>query len=297
MRTPSPNFISETVAGFQRSTPAFPSINGTQPGLRFADSVYRSHSSFHSLQASLSRNVFRKGPGFQASYAFSKSLDDTSTVDFVPAQDPRHPGADKGPSTFDIRHSFALSLAQELPAGQVPLLRRLGKKFTHGWQLFSVASMYTGLPFTILSGVQQTGAGAAWADRPDQVGRPVLSTGRTVREDYFGQGTNNASFFSVPVGLPGGSGPNQGRFGTLGRNTFRGPAYHNFDGAFIKDTPLFGSGDREPVTLQFRAEFFNILNIVNFGLPANTVLGSGFGLINRTSGTSRQIQFSLKLLY
>jgi hypothetical protein len=218
-------------------------------------------------------------------------------VDFAPAQDPRNPGADKGPSTFDIRHSFALSLAQELPADRVPLVRRLGTKFTHGWQVFSVVSMYTGLPFTILSGVQQTGAGATWSDRPDQVGRPVLSTSRTVREDYFGQGAANASFFSVPIGLPGGSGPNQGRFGTLGRNTFCGPAYHNFDIALIKDTALFSGGTREPVTLQFRAEFFNILNVVNFGLPANTVLGSGFGVIHRTAGTSRQIQFSLKLLY
>jgi hypothetical protein len=49
--------------------------------------------------------------------------------------------------------------------------------------------------------------------------------------------------------------------------------------------------------LQFRAECFNVFNLVNFGLPANIVLGPGFGLISRTAGTSRQIQFSLKLLY
>jgi hypothetical protein len=49
--------------------------------------------------------------------------------------------------------------------------------------------------------------------------------------------------------------------------------------------------------LQFRAEFFNVFNIVNFGLPANTVTGPGFGMISRTAGPSRQIQFSLKLIY
>jgi hypothetical protein len=49
--------------------------------------------------------------------------------------------------------------------------------------------------------------------------------------------------------------------------------------------------------LQFRAEFFNIFNLVNFGLPANIVSGPGFGQISRTAGTSRQIQFSLKILY
>lgn len=49
--------------------------------------------------------------------------------------------------------------------------------------------------------------------------------------------------------------------------------------------------------LQFRAEFFNLFNIVNMGLPTNIIKGSGFGEINKTAGTSRQIQFSLKVIY
>jgi len=53
----------------------------------------------------------------------------------------------------------------------------------------------------------------------------------------------------------------------------------------------------ELVDLQFRSEFFNLFNIVNMGLPANTINGSGFGEISKTAGTSRQIQFSLKLIY
>ena len=97
--------------------------------------------------------------------------------------------------------------------------------------------------------------------------------------------------------IPGGTGPNQGRFGTLGRNTFRGPAYHDFDFAIIKDTPFGHRGNAELATLEFRAEFFNIFNIVNFGLPSNIVSGSGFGVISKTAGTSRQIQFSLKVIY
>jgi hypothetical protein len=118
-----------------------------------------------------------------------------------------------------------------------------------------------------------------------------------VREDYFGRGSNNASFFSIPINIPGGTGPNQGRFGTLGRNTFRGPGFHNFDFAVIKDTPFGHRGGSELATLEFRAEFFNLFNIVNFGLPNNILRGSGFGVISKTAGTSRQIQFSLKLIY
>ena len=110
-------------------------------------------------------------------------------------------------------------------------------------------------------------------------------------------GEANPSYFSIPLKVPGGSGPNQGRFGMLGRNTFRGPAFRNFDLAIIKDTSFWQKNKGERLTLQFRAEFFNVFNLVNLGLPANIVLGSGFGLINRTVGTSRQIQFSLKLIY
>jgi hypothetical protein len=151
----------------------------------------------------------------------------------------------------------------------------------------------------VYSGVQQTGAGSIGTDRPDQTGVPHLSTARKVREDYFGQGANNASaFFSIPIHAAGGTGPNQGYFGTLGRNTFRGPAYYDFDFALIKDTP-FGRRESgaERVDLQFRGEFFNLFNIVNMGLPANILTGTGFGEISKTAGTSRQIQFSLKMIY
>ena len=126
---------------------------------------------------------------------------------------------------------------------------------------------------------------------------PQLSTSRAVRDDYFGRGDDNNAFFFVPIGIPKKTGPHSGRFGTLGRNTFRGPAFHDFDFALIKDTPFGHRGNAELGTIEFRAEFFNIFNIVNFGLPSNIVSGSGFGIISKTAGSSRQIQFSLKVIY
>ena len=108
---------------------------------------------------------------------------------------------------------------------------------------------------------------------------------------------SNASFFSIPINVPGGTGPNHGRFGTLGRDTFRGPGFRNFDVALIKDTSFGQRAGGELGTIQFRAELFNIFNTVNLGLPSNIVRGSGFGLISRTAGPSRQIQFSVKLIY
>jgi hypothetical protein len=67
--------------------------------------------------------------------------------------------------------------------------------------------------------------------------------------------------------------------------------------ALIKDTAFGSRANSEPATLEFRAEFFNAFNLTTFGLPVNILRGSGFGVINHTAGTSRQIQFSLKLIY
>ena len=268
-----------------------------------------SHSTYHSLQVSASKTSLRYGLGFQASYTYSKSLDDTSAVlgGFVSSasgtvlqtspQDPFNLRAEKGPSTFDATHSFSFNAVQDLAVGRVPLLSRLGKRFTGGWSLLGVGSLATGSPFSVYSGIQQTNAGSNGADRPDQIGAPALSTSRTVREDYFGLGANNASYFSIPINVAGGTGPNQGRFGTLGRNTFRGPGFHNFDMSLIKNTPIGLSSNPERAVLQFRAEVFNVFNLVNFGLPSNVLLGTGFGSISRTSGSSRQIQLSLKVLF
>lgn len=268
-----------------------------------------SHSSYHALQTSLTKTSARLGLGLQASYTYSKSLDDTSavlaglfgtsgTILQTAPQNPWDPSADKGPSTFDVTHVFAASVIQLLPLDRVRLLRPLGRAVTKGWQLLNITTLTTGSPFTIYSGVQQTGAGLGGGDRPDLVAMPDLSTSRPVRNDYFGRGADgNRSFFYIPINVPGGTGPHQGRFGTLGRNTFRGPAYHDFDIAVIKDTPFGHRGNVELGTIEFRAEFFNIFNIVNFGLPSNIVSGSGFGIISKTAGTSRQIQFSLKIMY
>ncbi len=259
------------------------------------------HSTYHALQTSLSGTMAHGGPGIQASYTWGKSLDDTSGVIAAQSfsQNPFDTQPEKGPSTFDVTNSFGLSVAQDLHLDSVQMLRPIDRKVTGGWELLSISGISSGLPFTVYSGLQQTGAGSYGADRPDQIAIPHLSTARAARQDYFGQGLNNAAdYFSIPIHVPGGTGPNQGVFGTLGRNTFRGPAFYNYDFALIKSTP-FGRrlSGAELVSLQFRAEFFNLFNIVTMGLPANILNGSGFGEISKTAGNSRQIQFSLKLIY
>jgi hypothetical protein len=271
--------------------------------------VSDAHSTYHALQTSLSGTIGHGGPGLQASYTWGKSIDDTSLVlggtgstgavasGF--SQNPYDTHPEKGPSAFDVTNGFSLSVAQDLHLDSVQLLKPIGKKVTGGWELLSISSLSSGSPFTVYSGIQQTGAGSNGVDRPDQIATPHLSSARPDRQDYFGEGVNNAAaFFSIPIHVAGGTGPNEGVFGTLGRNSFRGPAYYDYDFALIKDTP-FGRrrSGAERVDLQFRSEFFNLFNIVDMGLPANILNGSGFGEISKTAGNSRQIQFSLKLIY
>jgi hypothetical protein len=267
-----------------------------------------SHSTYHALQTSVTQNQSRIGLSFQASYTFSKSIDDTSALPggvsssggVVLQTFPQNPldlAAEKGPSTFDVTHVFALSAIQTLPFERVGFLLPLSRKLTAGWQVLNITTLTSGSPFTVYSGVQQTGVGAGGTDRPDLVSTPDFSISRATREDYFGRGSDNSSFFLIPINVAGGTGPNSGRFGTLGRNTFRGPHFRDFDLALIKDTPFGRRGKSELAVLEFRAEFFNIFNVVNFALPSNILLGSGFGIISRTAGPSRQIQFSLKLIY
>ena len=248
-RTSFPNAYSGADAAFAPLT-TFDSAGNVTGGMGLENEITATaHSNYHALQTSLSGNVGHQGPGLQASYTWSKSIDDTSMViggtgstgavaqGF--AQNPYDTHPERGPSTFDVTHGFSLSLAQDLHLDSAGLLRPVPRKVTGGWELLSISSISSGSPFTVFSGIQQTGAGSSGVDRPDQIAVPHLSTARQVREDYFGKGVNNGpAFFSIPIHLAGGTGPNQGRFGTLGRNSFRGPAYYDFDFALIKDTPF-----------------------------------------------------------
>jgi hypothetical protein len=298
-RTSFPNAYPGATAAFAPYT-AFDSSGNVSGGFGVENIITATaHSTYHALQTSLSGSMGHGGPGIQASYTWSKSLDDTSQAGAGFPQNPFDTHAEKGPSSFDVTNGFGLSVAQDLHLESVQFLQPISKKVTDGWELLSISGISSGSPFTVFSGIQQTGAGANGVDRPDQIAKPHLSTARTDRQDYFGEGANNAAdFFFKPINLPGGTGPNQGRFGTLGRNTFRGPAFYNCDFALIKSTP-FGrrKSGAELVSLQFRSEFFNLFNIVTMGLPANILTGSGFGEISKTAGNSRQIQLSLKLIY
>jgi hypothetical protein len=140
--------------------------------------------------------------------------------------------------------------------------------------------LQSGTPINVLTGADNALSGNP-NQRPNVIGNPVLPGGRfTAAEiaEWF-----NPAAFAVPAA---------GTYGNAGRNALLGPGAKVTNLALIKN---FGVPFREGMRLQFRSEFFNLFNTVNFSNP-NATLGASMGRITSTSG-ARVIQFALKLLF
>lgn len=290
-------------APFSQFNSAGQFTGGFGPENLFADSV---HSSYNAGEFVIRKIPTRWRLGFDASYTYSRSIDNSTggggfgggsnPIIQAAAQDPQNLKLEKGPSSFNESQNLSFTVSLGLPFDRF-IPHGAFAKIASGWQIMGIGQLSSGLPFTVFSGVQQTGYGNGGGDRPDQIGKPVLSTSRANPTDYFGMGDANPSFFFIPTGVPNGTGPFNGRFGTLGRNTFIGPPLRNLDVALWKDTTIATRSAGQEYKIEFRTEFYNIFNTVNFGLPNNVLTGSGFGFIHSTAANSRQLQVSLKFIY
>jgi hypothetical protein len=192
----------------------------------------------------------------------------------------------------------------------------------NGWRLGGIARYRTGLPFSPVLGANRSGSGTlngpSGLDRPDFLPGVVASNITSgVSSGCSRIGGNIAP--GTPVGTPdlwfdpcAFGLPNAGFFGNAGRNSLRGPTLANVDFSITKDTRVKFLG--EAGNLEFRMETFNLFNHANFATPEVGVADSpnaavvfpgnatasrlsSVGIIQRTSTTSRQIQFALKLIF
>jgi hypothetical protein len=214
---------------------------------------------------------FARGLRFDASYTWSKSFDYNSlNSQGVVVQNSYDLRGNRGLSDFDVRHRFVVSALYELPF--------LGNRALEGWQLAAIVQAQSGNPINIVT-TDSTINGVANTIRPDVTGR-IRIIGDVER--WF-----DTSVFSPRAG-----------FGNLGRNVLIGPGFFNTDFSIIKRTEL---SDR--IRTEFRAEFFDLFNHANFGQPGNIVGTPEFGRIINTrfptgeSGSSRQVQFALKVIF
>jgi len=236
-------------------------------------------SSYHSLQMTLERR-FSQGFTLMANHTFAKSIDNNQGSDNKgnanSVTDPRNQRFDRGPSDFDQRHVFNLSGIWELP---VKFQNRGAQFLMGGWSLTSIVAWRTGFPFTVASGQDNARTGQG-GQRADMIGDPYISGSRdhgALAAQYL-----NKTAFRVNA---------LGTYGTLGRNSFRGPRSSNTDFGLHKDFPM---GER--LKWQFRFEAFNLFNNVNFGSPSSSVTGSNFMMITG-AGEPRILQFALRLEY
>lgn len=228
------------------------------------------NSSYNALWITASQRLSH-GLQFNASYSWSKSLDYNSfSTQGVVVQNSYDLRGDRGLSDFDARHRLVVSAIYELPFHR--------SRFAEGWQLAAIVQAQSGNPVNIVTS-NSTVNGVANTLRPDVTG-PINITGSVER------------WFDTSVFTP------VERFGSLGRNAVIGPRFDNTDFSIIKNIK-FGDNLRA----QFRAEFFDLFNHANLGQPGSVVGSPAFGRITNTrfptgeSGSSRQVQFALKLTF
>jgi hypothetical protein len=268
------------------------------------------NSNYNALQTTLSlRDV--KGFTAQVNYTWSHSIDNASDgQDYVAnATQPDNSyrtDYERGNSNFDVRQRFVATVSYN-----VPNFIKSQKWLGEGWQLNGVVTLRTGSPFHVNFFDDYNGTGEFFP-RPDLVGNPFAGT--RAPDNFL-----NLAAFKVPCTLDadGACLPGTFHFGSLGRNALAGPGYKNFDFSVFKTTRI-----TETVSLQLRAEIFNILNHPNFSSPLlpsfaadasfngidSTGRGIGFLPISVTpdvgignpflgGGGPRNVQFSARLSF
>jgi Carboxypeptidase regulatory-like domain len=256
----------------------------------------RGDSSYNALQVDLRRR-FSHGLSLRGAYTWSKTLDDGDSLNATTARNapglvsnPFDLRADWGLATYDVRNIGVINALYALPFGRgqafANALHGWSNGLVSGWSVASIVTLQSGFPFTPQLSYNPSNDG----DTTNPV-RPFVNPDfkSPVILGKPAQWFNPNAFLQPP--------PNSGFYGNLGRNTLIGPGLATWDFSVIKDTAI-----HEHLSLQFRAEIFNLLNRANFNTPNLIVftpsgVSGTAGAITSTSTTSRQVQFALKLLW
>ena len=205
-------------------------------------------------------------------------------------QNIRNLAAEKGPSSFDVKLNNVTTVVYQLPFGKG---RQFGANmnpivdaFVGGWEINSINTAHTGFPLDVTYGA--SGANIVSSLSNDYRGQPFL------RPNVTGSATSqsrSAMLQTYFAGYTFATPPASAPYGNVGRNSFRSPNFDQWDFSADKNFRIL-----EKAQLQFRSEFFNILNHTNFGIPNTQTTSAAFGTVRNTY-PSRQIQFALKLIF
>ncbi len=253
-------------------------------GLLAEETAADSH--YHSLQAGVTRRTSH-GLRFQASYTYSKSIDDTSggntTLFSEIGGDESNMGSSKGVSNFDRTHRLVINSTYEIPPwGFRWNNTALGRRIFAGWQVSAIGIWQSGSPFDITDS-----AGAVfYGTTGSRANYAPGARAESARKSGSPQSRLNAYFDTTAFARAGNL------FGNVGRNTMRGPRQRNVDFSVNKRIPV-----AERLNLEMRGDFFNVFNNVNFASPSGSSASASFGKVTATEGNPRVIQFALKLVF
>lgn len=241
-------------------------------------------SHYHSLQTKVEKR-FSSGLSFLTAYTYGKAIDETSQASLGfhsggGARSPDHPEWEKARADFDITHRFVNSLSYELPFGKgkrfASGLHGLGDALFGGWAIQGIQAVNSGTPRTVRGRAKCNCSGEG---RPNRVAGEPLYPANQDPSHWF----NTAAFTDAEFGT----------FGNSGRNILTTASQVNVDTSLFKDFRI-----KEKARLQFRSEFFNMLNHPNFKSNSLQVrfYRADAGAYS-AAWPSRQIQFALKLIY
>lgn len=237
------------------------------------------NSEYNALQIQVQKR-YSHGISLQGAYTFSKSMDDSSSSIETPAiPDVFNLHTEWGLSDFYAKHIASAAAIWDMPK---LLDHRYWKQTIGGWELAGRFYARSGSPVNIVTGSDVALSGTP-QQRAEVSGNSVLSSDRSTAAkvaQWF-----NASAFSNPA---------SGSYSNLGRNALIGPGQNSTNVALMKNFPMFGKESRY---LQFRAEAFNVFNHAMFSNPTNTLSGGNLGRLTSTTGTARELQFALKLIF
>ncbi len=243
-------------------------------------------SNYNSLQASLTRR-FSNGLQFLASYTFGKSIDYYSGTALnelgnIPG-DQYDWRSNRGRSDFNREQRFVISGVYDLP--NLVEKSSAAKWLVNDWQVAGVAVFQSGLPFSVVDSNDTSIISRANYNQAF-TGTDLYTTGDVSERlgQYFDIQAFRLSRFGSATFDPNRP------YGNTQRNLLTGPGQKNVDISFIKLMPF-----SERFRGEFRAEFFNVFNWVNYANPNNNVAGVNFGRIERASAGPRVIQFAFKL--
>jgi hypothetical protein len=252
-------------------------------------------TTYQSLQVKAETKTSKHGLYALIAYTYSHTMDNglsdglgsELSAPYFPL--PNWQKLDWAPSQIDLRNSFIASVIYDLPFGRGKQIggdwNAVTNAIAGGWQVTVIEKASSGFPVPLIDSFNQSGTTFSNGGNDNNWNRPEVVPGVNPYIAPHGQlqWINPAAFTAPPAG----------ELGNASRVPMSGPDFVNTDFSVIKDFAL----PREGTGLTIRAEFFNLFNHPQFGMPINDINASGFGAVNSTVNNPRLVQLAGKITF